>query len=46
MMSDMNSMAFPVVEFTREGYKIRKIFGLKSTNIGTVLYEYIIWTYE
>ena len=24
-------MAFPVVEFSREGYKIRKVFGKKST---------------
>jgi hypothetical protein len=25
------SMAFPVVEFSRQGYKIRKVFGKKST---------------
>ena len=25
------TMAFPVVEFSREGYKIRKVFGSKST---------------
>jgi hypothetical protein len=24
-------MAIPVVEFSREGYKIRKVFGKKST---------------
>jgi hypothetical protein len=24
-------MAFPVVEFSRQGYKIRKVFGKKST---------------
>ena len=24
-------MALPVVEFSREGYKIRKVFGKKST---------------
>jgi hypothetical protein len=24
-------MAIPVVEFSREGYKIRKVFGSKST---------------
>jgi hypothetical protein len=23
----MKNMAFPVVEFSREGYKIRKVFG-------------------
>jgi hypothetical protein len=27
----MKNMEIPVVEFSREGYKIRKIFGLKST---------------
>jgi hypothetical protein len=24
---EMHSMAIPVVEFSREGYKIRKVFG-------------------
>jgi hypothetical protein len=28
---DVNSMAIPVVEFSREGYKTRKVFGKKST---------------
>ena len=27
-------MAIPVVEFSREGYKIRKVFGLNDTNLG------------
>jgi hypothetical protein len=27
----MKVMAFPVVEFSRQGYKIRKVFGKKST---------------
>ena len=27
----LTSMAFPVVEFSRQGYKIRKVFGKKST---------------
>ena len=27
MEFEMYGMAFPVVEFSREGYKIRKVFG-------------------
>ena len=27
----MSAMAIPVAEFSREGYKIRKVFGKKST---------------
>ena len=27
LWSDMAGMAFPVVEFSRQGYKIRKVFG-------------------
>ena len=26
-LADAKAMAFPVVEFSREGYKIRKVFG-------------------
>ena len=26
-VSELVNMAFPVVEFSREGYKIRKVFG-------------------
>jgi hypothetical protein len=29
--NSLQSMAFPVVEFSRQGYKIRKVFGKKST---------------
>ena len=29
--SRVTTMVIPVVEFSREGYKIRKVFGLKST---------------
>jgi hypothetical protein len=31
MQCDLQIMAIPVVEFSREGYKIRKVFGKKST---------------
>ena len=27
ILSDTANMAFPVVEFSRQGYKIRKVFG-------------------
>ena len=30
-MVSVITMAFPVVEFSRQGYKIRKVFGKKST---------------
>jgi hypothetical protein len=29
----LQSMAIPVMEFSREGYKIRKVFGKKSTAV-------------
>ena len=29
--ANTGNMAFPVVEFSRQGYKIRKVFGKKST---------------
>ena len=29
--ANLHNMAIPVVEFSREGYKIRKVFGYKST---------------
>jgi hypothetical protein len=30
-METLAAMAFPVVEFLRQGYTIRKVFGKKST---------------
>ena len=30
-METLAAMAFPVVEFSRQGYTIRKVFGKKST---------------
>ena len=36
-------MAIPVVEFSREGYKIRKVFGSKSTAVKMKLPNFDNW---
>ena len=37
-------MAIPVVEFSREGYKIRKYFGSKSTVVKRKLQKFDNWS--